>query len=132
MKYLRLGLLLASALIPGAALRAADVPKLKVFILAGQSNMEGQAVADLDGKDYNGDKGTLLHLLKDPAKAALVKHLRTDKGEWAVRDSVWVRYQPEKGPVKAGPLTLDYTPYGGHHHFGPELQFGHVIGDHCG
>ena len=60
--------------------------KLKVFILAGQSNMEGQAVADLDGKDYNGGKGTLMHLLKDPAKAALVKHLRTDKGEWAVRD----------------------------------------------
>ena len=32
---------------------------VKVFILAGQSNMEGQAVADLDGKDYNDGKGTL-------------------------------------------------------------------------
>ena len=30
---------------------AADKPQpLKVFILAGQSNMEGQAVVDLDGK----------------------------------------------------------------------------------
>jgi len=27
---------------------------VKVFILAGQSNMEGQAVVDLDGKNYNG------------------------------------------------------------------------------
>jgi hypothetical protein len=132
MKYLRLALLLASALVPDAPVRAADAPKLKVFILAGQSNMEGQAVADLDGADYNGGKGTLLHLLKDPAKAARFKHLRTDRGEWAVRDSVWVRYQPEDGPVKAGPLTLGYTPYDGRHHFGPELQFGHVVGDYYG
>ena len=94
--------------------------------------MEGQAVADLDGKDYNGGKGTLLHVFQDPAKAPLVKHLRTDKGEWAVRESVWVHYQPENGPVKAGPLTLGYTPYSGRHHFGPELQLGHVLGDHCG
>jgi hypothetical protein len=103
---------------------------LKVFILAGQSNMEGQAVADLDGKDYNGGRGTLKYLLKSPDKAALVKHLTNERGGWAVRDDVWVRYQPEKGPVKAGPLTLGFTPYGGKHHFGPELQFGHVLGDH--
>src|SRR5436305_12228029 len=100
MKHLRLALLLAPAFVPAAPCRAADAPKLKVFILAGQSNMEGQAVADLGGKDYNGGKGTLLQLLEDPAKAALVRHLRTDKGTWTVRDSVWVRYQPETGPVK--------------------------------
>ncbi len=110
---------------------AADPAKpLKVFILAGQSNMEGQAVADLDGKDYNDGKGTLKALLNDSAKAPLVKHLRTAKGEWTVRDGIWIRYQPENGPVKAGPLTLGFTPYGGRHHFGPELQFGHVVGDH--
>ena len=50
--------------------RAADPPKPdKVFVLAGQSNMEGQAVADLDGKNYNDGKGTLNALFKDPAKA---------------------------------------------------------------
>lgn len=102
---------------------------LKVFILAGQSNMEGQAVADLEGKDYNEGKGTLKSLLKDPARANLVKHLQTASGEWAVRNNVWVRYQLEKGALKAGPLTLGFTPYEGRHHFGPELQFGHVIGD---
>jgi Carbohydrate esterase, sialic acid-specific acetylesterase len=111
--------------------RAADPPKpVKVFILAGQSNMEGPAVADLDGKDYNHGRGTLKSLLKDPAKAKLVKHLANDKGQWAVREDVWVWYQPEKGPLKAGPLALGFTPYGGKHHFGPELQFGHVLGDH--
>lgn len=111
--------------------RAADAPKpVKVFILAGQSNMEGQAVADLDGKNYNDGKGTLNALLNDPAKAARVKHLKSDKGEWAVRDDVWVRYQREKQPLLAGPLTMGFSVYGGKHHFGPELQFGHVLGNH--
>jgi len=34
---------------------------LKVFILAGQSNMEGQGVVSMDGeRDYNGGKGNLV------------------------------------------------------------------------
>ena len=41
-----------------------------------------------------------------------------------------MRYKPENGPVKAGPLTLGFTVYGGRHHFGPELQLGHVLGDY--
>src|SRR5947207_1113526 len=93
---------------------AADQPKkspVKVFILAGQSNMEGQAVADLEGKDYNFGKGTLKTLMNDPLKAPLFKHLKDDRGQWAVRRDVWVRYQPENGPLKAGPLTLGFTPY---------------------
>lgn len=118
----------------GAALesKAADekAKPLKVFILAGQSNMEGHAVADLDGKNYNDGKGTLNALLNDPAKAALVKHLRTEKGEWAVRDDVWVRYQRAKQPLLAGALSMGFSVYGDKHHFGPELQFGHVAGNH--
>ena len=114
-------------------LYAADPPKpkpVKVFVLAGQSNMEGQAVADLTGKDYNGGKGTLNALLADPEKAKLVKHLRGDDGKWAVRGDVWVRYQREKQPLLAGPLSVGFAVYGGTHHFGPELQCGHVLGDH--
>src|SRR5262245_2401826 len=88
-------------LVPLAA--AAEPPRpLRVVILAGQSNMEGQAVADLDGKSYNGGKGTLKQLLDDPERAALVNHLRNRKGEWTERQDVWVRYQPEKGTLKAG------------------------------
>ncbi|MCX6927379.1 MAG: hypothetical protein NT154_29865, partial [Verrucomicrobia bacterium] len=103
---------------------------IKVFILAGQSNMEGQGCADLDGKDYNDGKGTLNYLLKDPAKAPLFKHLKDAQGQWAARDDVWVWYKPEGAPVKSGPLALGFTPYEGQHHFGPELQFGHVLGDY--
>jgi hypothetical protein len=103
---------------------------LSVFILAGQSNMEGQAVADLEGKDYNGGKGTLKFLLDDSAKAPLLKHLRDAEGKWTVRDDVWCRYKRERGPLLAGPLGMGFSVYGDKHHFGPELQFGHVLGDH--
>jgi len=102
---------------------------VKVFILAGQSNREGQAAADLEGKDYNNARGTLNTVMKDPAKASLYKHLKDDKGQWTVREDVWVWYRPENSPVKCGPLALGFTVYGGGHHFGPELQFGHVVGD---
>jgi len=82
--------------VPTAA--AASTPKpVKIFILAGQSNMEGQAVADLEGKDYNDGKGTLEFLMRDPVKAGFFKHLKDDQGRWTVRDDVWVRYQPEDG-----------------------------------
>jgi Tol biopolymer transport system component len=110
---------------------AADARRpVKVFILAGQSNLEGQAVVDLEGKDYNGGKGTLSFLLGDPATAGPFRHLRDAKGQWTVRDDVWVRYKPENGALQAGALSVGFTVYGGRHHFGPELEFGHVVGDH--
>lgn len=124
-----LALPFALALWPAPVARTADAPKpVKVFVLAGQSNMEGQAVADLAGKDYNDGKGTLKVLLNDPAKAPFLKHLKAETG-WAVRDDVWVRYKREKQPLLAGPLSVGFSIYG-KHHFGPELQFGHVVGDH--
>ena len=107
-----------------------DVPKpVQVFILAGQSNMEGQAVVDLTGKDYNGGKGTLANLMRDPAKAMMFAHLKNSDGKWAVRDDVFVYYQREEHPLLKGPLTFGFSVYGDVHHFGPELQFGHVIGN---
>lgn len=102
---------------------------MKVFILAGQSNMEGQAVADLDGRYYNEGKGTLNYLMKDSAKAHLFEHLKDAKGQWGVRDDVWVWFKTEHAGLKTGGLTIGFTGYGGKHHFGPELQFGHVMGD---
>ncbi len=101
----------------------------KVFILAGQSNMEGQAVVDLAGKVYNQGRGTLLSLMGDPVLGPKLKHLRDESGAWATRRDVWVRYQPEGAPLRVGPLGLGFTPYGDKHHFGPELEFGHVVGN---
>jgi hypothetical protein len=110
--------------------RAAEPPKtVKVFILAGQSNMEGQAVVDLEGEDYNQGKGTLVALMRDPAKTAMFQHLRGANGQWTVRDDVWVRYQREEEPLLKGPLGFGFSVYGDPHHFGPELQLGHVLGN---
>jgi hypothetical protein len=125
---LTLAVLFLAPLVP---LQATPKP-VKVLILAGQSNMEGQAVVDLDGKDYNGGKGTLVTLMRDPAKAPFFKHLRDPDGRWTVRRDVWVWYQREDRPLLAGPLTLGFSVYGDVHHFGPELQFGHVVGDYFG
>lgn len=102
---------------------------VRVFLLAGQSNMEGQSVADLAGKDYNDGKGTLAKLFEDPEQAKCLAYLKTANGAWATRDDVTVSYQPNQGPLKYGPLGLGFGAYPGGHHFGPELQFGHVVGD---
>ena len=122
--------ILAALLLAVTTFAAAATKPVKVFVLAGQSNMEGQAVVDLEGRNYNDGKGTLAMLMRDPAKAPMFKHLRGADGKWTVRDDVWVRYQREDRPLLAGPLAFGFTPYGDVHHFGPELQFGHVVGDH--
>ncbi|MDB6071924.1 MAG: hypothetical protein JWL81_3095 [Verrucomicrobiales bacterium] len=102
---------------------------VKVFILAGQSNMEGQAVVDLSGKDYNEGRGTLVQVMADPARAGRYRHLRDAGGNWVERQDVRVRYQRENQPLLEGPLGPGFSVYGGKHHFGPEWQFGHVMGD---
>lgn len=106
--------------------------RLKVFVLAGQSNMQGPAVADLDpawnAEDYNEGRGTLQQVMKVPANRARYRHLADARGQWTIRKDVFVRYQLEDGPLKCGPLAPGFSPHS-EHHFGPELQFGHVVGD---
>ncbi len=112
--------------------RAAQAGKspLKVFILAGQSNMEGQGVVDMDHEQYyNGGKGNLEHVMRHSPVARLYKHLKDDEGNWTVRDDVWVWYKTQNAGLKKGGLTIGFTGYGGNHHIGPELQFGHVMGE---
>ena len=118
-------LLLTSLLLAGPAIAG----PLQVFILAGQSNMQGQAVVDLTGKDYNDGKGTLAMLYNDPVKAPIYKHLKTTSGKWVERDDVWAQYQRDENDLKVGPLGLGFSAYNDDHHFGVELQFGHVVGD---
>jgi len=120
-----------TAAVSVASLACAETPKgaVQVYLLAGQSNMQGQGVVDLDHPQYyNGGKGTLAHVMADPKKAAQFKHLKNTVGEWSVRDDVWIRHQT-KSELKKGKLTIGFTSYGGSHHIGPELQFGHIIGD---
>jgi hypothetical protein len=113
----------------GLAASVASAKALQVYILAGQSNMEGQSVVDLTGKNYNEGRGTLVEVMARPANAERYAHLRAKDGSWIVRKDVWIRYQREKQPLLVGELSVGYAVYGDKHHFGPELQFGHVVGE---
>lgn len=79
-------LLLLAAGLSACAAKPTPAPVLRVFLLAGQSNMEGHAVTDLDdASDYNGGRGNLVSLLADPVAGA----------RWTVRDDVFVSYKTE-------------------------------------
>ncbi len=128
---LLLGLLLHG---PAVAKRPGGSP-VQVFVLAGQSNMQGQGVVDLDHPQYyNGGKGTLLRVLQNTKTPDRYAHLQDDRGSWVVRDDVHVRFRVKDGDVeeavKKGGLSIGFAGYPGRHHIGPEYQFGHVVGDH--
>lgn len=119
---------IAAALLYGTCPADAE-EAIKVFILAGQSNMQGQGVVDMDHPEhYNNGKGNLVWSMNHAPSKDQMKHLRDANGGWTQRDDVIVRYKV-KGKVRMGELTVGYTGYEGSSHIGPELQFGHVVGD---
>jgi len=84
---------------------------VKVFVLAGQSNMEGKA------------QNTLL---ESQATDARFKDFWADYrtgDKWTERDDVFVTFFNRHGPLTIG--------YGSEGRTGPELAFGRVIGEHC-
>jgi alpha-galactosidase len=113
--------LLGSLLVALAAPAAAADKPVKVFILAGQSNMEGHGFIKADPKRNEG-KGSLEYVARQPATADKFKHLLTTDGKWAVRDDVWIHYLDRKGKLTAGFGVKEDR-------IGPELGFGFVIGD---
>ena len=105
------------------------VGKVQVYVLAGQSNMQGQGVVDFDHPEYyNGGKGILNNVMKNPKMADRYSHIKDGKGEYIVRDDVFVRHVT-KEETKTGGLSVGFTSYPGKHHIGPEFQFGHLLGD---
>lgn len=89
---------------------SADDPKtVKVFILAGQSNMEGKAPNAL-----------LNHQATDAKTSEIFSHLRKD-GQWIVRDDVFVKFLDRKGGLTIGFGSPDRT--------GAEVQFGTLMGN---
>ncbi len=112
---------------------AAQRPMLRVFLLAGQSNMEGHGVVDLDDeRDYNGGRGTLVAYLRAHGDDARWLGLRDASGAFVARDDVFVTYQKErhgKAHRQTGALTIGFSVYDDAHHFGPELGIGRVLGE---
>ena len=109
--------------------------KVKVFILAGQSNMEGRGFPEpltwqVSQKKY---RGRYTHFIKDGDYDAFLKTVNDTKDPddrrktptymWSERKDVWINYLG-----KHGNLTVGYgAPNQG---FGPEFNFGHVVGNH--
>ncbi len=83
---------------------------VRVFILAGQSNMEGKAQITL-----------LERQIRAPETRDLFQHLHRD-GQWTEREDVWIKFFERKGNLTVG--------FGSPGRIGPELQFGHTAGDH--
>ncbi|MEK6702301.1 MAG: sialate O-acetylesterase [Planctomycetota bacterium] len=90
---------------------------IKVFILAGQSNMEGHAGVQ-----------TLDRLGEHPTHGYLLKQIKNDDGSFVVRDDVLVSYQKADERIKR-PLSVGMGAWGADW-FGPELMFGIGMGDH--
>jgi len=100
--------------------KALSQRRLKVFILAGQSNMEGQ------GEMFSGARGNLTYLVQNDTEN-IYQHLVDAGGNWVVRDDVWIWYKRGGNTVLKGGLS---TSYGVNNNcIGPELQFGHVMGE---
>ena len=119
-------LLLAALTAASPADGGADAKPLLVYVLVGQSNMEGHAT--LEVLDYLGE---------DPATAPLLEAMRDKRGKPAEIEDVWISYLTgERGRIDAGndviegPLTLGYGSRGGvgpneaGRKIGPEMGFG--------
>ncbi|BCX50324.1 sialate O-acetylesterase [Haloferula helveola] len=88
----------------------------KVFILAGQSNMEGKGLP------------THLDTYKDDPQIKPWYGIVKDGDGWAKRDDVFITYPSKSGGAKHGPLTVDYGTKG-ENSIGPEFGFGHAVGE---
>ncbi|MHC4991303.1 MAG: sialate O-acetylesterase [Planctomycetota bacterium] len=106
-----LGLVLASA-----TARAQTPRPVQVFLLAGQSNMEGKGAVN-----------TLAWLGEDPQHGQLLATIRDADGNWVRRDDVWIDFLGRRGRLDVG-----YGSAGGPHGplIGPEYGFGMVVGEH--
>ena len=117
-----LGLLLLCGLVsvasPGAARAAEAAPKkLKVFILAGQSNMQGHA-----------ETSTFDYIGKDPLTAPILAAMRDAEGKPRVCENVWISSlgcggnQYSDMLEKTGKLTAGFG--ASDSKIGPEFTFG--------
>ena len=93
------------------SISAAEIKPVKVFILAGQSNMEGKGKID----------PLLNHQIKDKETKDFFAHFHKNEA-YIMRDDVWINYLDRHGELTVG--------YGSPGCIGLELQFGHIIGDY--
>lgn len=111
---------------------------LKVFVLVGQSNMQGQGYVDETTEDGSGFLNGTLEWMVETYPETYGK-LKTEDGDgWKRRDDVRVAYnrqgsrQVRPSMNVVGPLTVGYggkEGKKGDRMMGPELGFGWTVGD---
>ena len=100
---------------------ASATETVKVFVLAGQSNMQGHGKVNSE-PDANGGKGSLEWLVSNSTTGKKYASLVDATGDWKERSDVQIVYMDRKGNLMPG--------YGHREgYIGPELGFGNVIGD---
>lgn len=137
MKYVWSGFM---GLVVAFLVQPVSAETIKVFILAGQSNMEGFGRIGNDGDV----EGTLPWVVANQSLKDHFPSLMDDKnnwvitesnGDWAEREDVWIYYDRlhdnkniNHHKVLTGGLTVRYgfTDNG----IGPEFGFGHVMGEY--
>lgn len=114
--------LLAAVLVVAAVPPSAHANPLKVYILCGQSNMQGHAQTK-----------TLQHLGMNPATASLLAEIQDPNGEPKVFDDIWISSLGSSEEVRTGKLTTGFGASGrGQVKIGPELAFGITMHKHVG
>lgn len=111
---------------------------VKVFILAGQSNMVGHGKVEMgrnpgwvkgsEGvpREIKGGIGCLRSLATDPSTSAVYGKFLDSDAKWVERDDVFIDATAD-GKRKKGKLSVGY---GAGNWFGPELGFGFAVGDY--
>ncbi len=118
---MRLRILMSALLVFVGASLASAADKVKVFILAGQSNMQGHGIIEADPRRNDG-KGSLEWLVKNAKTAKKFGQLIDEDSEWTERDDVQIWYLGRKGNLKPGFGASEER-------IGPELGFGRVVGE---
>ncbi|MEM7013590.1 MAG: sialate O-acetylesterase [Verrucomicrobiota bacterium] len=111
------GIIILSAFLAAGFLQlpiaAAEAKPLKIFILAGQSNMQGHAHIS-----------TMDVMAMDPRTAPILEQMRNEDGTPVVCDRVWISSIGSSEEEKTGKLTVGFGPESRGPKIGPELTFG--------
>ena len=95
-------------------------PPVRIYLLVGQSNMQGKGAIEGEGNH------TLRHIVENDANKEY-QFLITEDGEWVEREDVWIYLDQVPRKSKFGGLEPGYGSSDGQ--IGPELSFGHKMGD---
>ena len=105
----------------GMAGASACESPVRVFVLAGQSNMEGHGQIDANPRANEG-RGSLEQLATAPETRGRYERWRDASGTWVECDGVFIEYFDRRGRLAPG--------YGAREDLlGPELGFGAIVGD---